>query len=305
MTAHKTVVVTGASSGIGRATSLHLVRRGFRVFAGVRKERDADSLRAEGSPDLVPIELEVTDAGSIEAAATRVRQHLDGAGLDGLVNNAGIGIVVPVEGAAMDVLRHHFEIDVFGQIAVTQAFLPLIHRARGRIINIGSVGGHVTIPFGGVLCSCKSAFGSLSDTLRLELYPFGIRVCVIEPGGIYTPAVEKTLGDVEGTIGALPAEAVQRYGPMLRTFVQRSYERERNGSPPEVVARAVHHALTARRPRIRYPVGKDARLLVTLPRVLPDRLLDMIRLRLFGMPTSFGALVRGTDSTRSGAGHHA
>jgi NAD(P)-dependent dehydrogenase (short-subunit alcohol dehydrogenase family) len=305
MTAHKTVVVTGASSGIGRATSLHLVRNGFRVFAGVRKEKDAGSLRAEGGADLIPVEFDVTEAGSIDAAATRVRDHLNGAGLDGLVNNAGIGIAVPIEGVAMDVLRHHFEVDVFGQIAVTQAFLPLIRRACGRIVNIGSVGGHITIPFGGVLCSCKSAFGSLSDALRLELHPFGIRVCVVEPGGIYTPAVEKTLGDVESAIRALPVEAAQRYGPMLRTFIQRSYGREKNGSSPEVVAHAVHHALTARRPRTRYPVGKDARLLVTLPRMLPDRLLDLIRLRLFGMPLSFGALASGTDGTHPGTVRHA
>jgi hypothetical protein len=139
----------------------------------------------------------------------------------------------------------------------------------------------------------------------MELHPFGIRVCVIEPGGIHTPAVEKTLGDVEGAIRALPAEAAQRYGPMLKTFIQRSYDREKNGSSPEVVARAVHHALTARRPRVRYPVGKDARLLVTLPRMLPDRLLDFIRLRLFGMPLSFGALVTGADSKHSGAVRHA
>jgi hypothetical protein len=128
---------------------------------------------------------------------------------------------------------------------------------------------------------------------------------VVEPGAIHTPAVEKTLGDVEGAIRALPPEAARRYGPMLRTFIRCSYDREKNGSPPELVARAVHHALTARRPRTRYPVGKDARLLVTLPRVLPDRLLDFIRLLLFGMPPSFGALVAVVDSAHSGAVRHA
>jgi NAD(P)-dependent dehydrogenase (short-subunit alcohol dehydrogenase family) len=292
----KNVVVTGASSGIGRATSLLLVRNGFRVFAGVRTEWDADSLRAEGGAGLVPIELDVTHNSSIAAAVAEVERQLEGEGLDGLVNNAGIGITVPVEAVAAEVLRHHFEVDVFGQIAVTQAFLPLIRRVRGRIVNMGSVGGHLSIPFGGVLCGCKSAFGSLSDALRLELHPFGIRVSVIEPGAIRTPAVDKTLGDVEGAIAALPVATARRYGSLLRRAVRRAYNHEKNGSSPEVVARIVHRALTTRRPRIRYRVGKDARLLAALPRLLPDRLLDAARLRAFGMPTSFGALVRRTES---------
>jgi NAD(P)-dependent dehydrogenase (short-subunit alcohol dehydrogenase family) len=291
----KTVVITGASTGIGRATSLHLVRNGFRVFAGVRKQKDADLLSAAGGADLVPIELDVTDADSIATAAKKVGELLGARGLDGLVNNAGIGIAVPVEAVSMDALRRSFEIDVFGQIAVIQAFLPLIRRRRGRIVNMGSVGGHITIPFGGVLCACKSAFGSVSDALRLELHPFGIRVCLIEPGAIATPGVEKTLGDVEGAIASFPPEASRRYGPMFREFSKRSYERESKGSPPDVVARAVLHALTARRPRARYPVGKHSRLLGTLPRVLPDRSLDYIRRRLFAMPKDFGALAASFD----------
>ncbi len=288
---YRTVVVTGASSGIGRATALLLVRSGFRVFAGVRRVEDADSLCAQGGADLVPIELDVTDTGSIARAVERVRTHLSGHGLDGLVNNAGIGITVPVEDVAPDVLRHHFEVDVFGQIAVTQAFLPLIRRTRGRIVNMGSVGGHIALPFFGVLCGCKSAFGSLSDALRMELHPFGIRVSVIEPGSIHTPAVEKTLGGIDSTIDALPPGGARRYGPMLRRFMHRAYDRETKGSAPDVVARVVHHALTAPRPRIRYRVGKDARLLAALSRFVPDRWLDAARLRIFGMPTSFGALV--------------
>ncbi len=295
--AQKTVVVTGASSGIGRATSLRLVKNGFRVFAGVRKKKDADSLEAAGGADLIPIELDVTNADSIAAAARRVSE-MAGRRLDGLVNNAGIGIAAPIEAVPMDILRHSFEVDVFGQVAVLQAFLPLIRRGRGRIVNMGSVGGHITLPFGGLLCGSKSAFGSISDALRLELYPFGIHVSLIEPGAIGTPGVEKTLGDAEGSIESLPPEAARRYGPMLREFFRRAYERESSGSPPDVVARAVHHALTARRPRTRYPVGKGARLLATLPRVLPDRLLDSIRRRLFAMPKTFGALVDAEPSRR-------
>jgi NAD(P)-dependent dehydrogenase (short-subunit alcohol dehydrogenase family) len=165
-----------------------------------------------------------------------------------------------------------------------EALLPLIRRARGRIVNIGSVGAHIAMPFGGVLCGCKSALGVMNDALRLELRPSGIHVCLIEPGAIRTPAVEKTLGDPERAIEALPPDGREHYAGALRAFHRQAYQRERNGSSPDVVARAIHHALTAARPRIRYPVGQDARLLAMLPRLLPDRWLDEIRIRLFGLP---------------------
>jgi NAD(P)-dependent dehydrogenase (short-subunit alcohol dehydrogenase family) len=276
----KSVLITGTSSGIGRASALRMASAGFRVFAGVRQERDAESLRAQ-QPNITPLTIDVTDAASIAAATRTLEGEIHG--LDGLVNNAGIAQTAPMEYVALDVLRRQFEVNVFGQIAVTQAMLPLIRRASGRIVNMGSVGGHITMPFGGVLCGCKAALHAMNDALRLELRPFGIHVCVIEPGAINTPAVEKTLGDVEGTIRALPTAGQQRYAAMLRTFTRRAYDRERNGSSPDVVANAVHHALTAAKPHTRYPVGRDARLLVTMPRLLPDRWLDQIRLRLFGM----------------------
>jgi len=281
-TRNPTVVITGTSSGIGRASAARLARAGFRVFAGIREEADAQSLRAE-DPAIVPITIDVTDPASIASAKHQLEGELDG--LDGLVNNAGIGLTAPMEHVPLDVLRQQFEVNVFGQIAVTQALLPLIRRSRGRIVNMGSVGSHIAIPFGGVLCGSKSALSAMNDALRLELRPFGIHVCLIEPGAINTPAVDKTLGDVERIVQALPPDGRDHYAAMLREFTRRAYERERAGSPPEVVARAVHHALTASKPNIRYPVGKDARVLVTMPRLLPDRWLDAIRLRLFGMRT--------------------
>ena len=284
----KSVVVTGASSGIGRATALALAERGFRVFAGVRKTKDGESLRGESGGRIVPIILDVTDASGVAAAAESVRAELGERGLDGLVNNAGIASPAPVEYMSAEVLRRQFEVNVFGQVAVIQAFLPLVRRARGRIVNVGSVGSHIAMPFGGALCGSKAAFSLLSDSLRLELRPYGIHVSLIEPGAIATPAVDKTLGDVEAVIGALPPEGTARYGAKLRQFMIRGHERETRGSRPEVVAEAILHALTARRPRSRYPVGADARLLATLPRVLPDRALDALRLRALGLPTHFG-----------------
>jgi NAD(P)-dependent dehydrogenase (short-subunit alcohol dehydrogenase family) len=284
-TGDKVAFLTGASSGIGHASAMLLVRSGFQVFAGVRTPEDGTKLQAETGNRLVPLRIDVADARSVKAAAEEVTARLQGRGLNGLVNIAGIGISGPVEYVAPDDLYRIFEVNVFGQIAVTQAFLPLIRKARGRIVNISSVGAHIAIPFGGVLGASKSAFGSLSDALRLELRPFGIHVGVIEPASIRTPAVEKTLGHVEEVIRRLPPEGAQRYGNMLRNFTRIAYAREKNGSPPEVVARAVRHALTARRPRIRYVVGKNAKPLTILPRLLSDHLLDALVARIFGLPS--------------------
>lgn len=280
-TTPRTVVITGASSGIGHASALRLASSGFVVFAGARKPSDGERLRREG---VIPVEIDVTDDASIHAAVETVRSHVDGRGLDALVNNAGIGLAAPVEYVPLDVLRKQFDINVFGQIAVTQAFLPLIREARGRIVNMGSVGSHITMPFGGALCATKSAFRSLNDALRLELHPSGIQVVMIEPAAIRTPAVDKTLGDPDGAIRQLPPEGVARYGELLRSFMKRSYDTEQDGSPPDVVAEAVHHALTAAHPRARYPVGKHSTLLTTIPRWLPDGLLDKVRYRLFKIP---------------------
>jgi NAD(P)-dependent dehydrogenase (short-subunit alcohol dehydrogenase family) len=252
------------------------------VFAGVRKAEDGQGLQRE-YPDARPLMMDVQDTASVSAAAHEVESQLNGRGLDGLVNVAGIGMVRPIEYASLQDLREIFEINVFGQVAIVQAFAPLLRQPRGRIVNITSVGVNIAIPFGGLLNASKSAFGMLSDTMRLELRPFGIHVSTIEPGAIATPAVEKTLGDIEGVIESLPERAKTQYGPMLRNFARIAYSREKNGSSPEVVARAIHHALTSAQPRIRYRVGKHAKLLATLPKLLPEWLLDEIRVRMFGL----------------------
>ncbi len=277
----KTVVVTGTSSGIGRATVLLLARNGFRVFAGVRKREHGDALQKEFGEMVIPLIFDVTNEAAISAAANEVEGAIDGRGLDGLVNVAGVGTTSPLEFMRMTELRIVYEINVFGQMAVTQAFLPLLRAARGRIVNVSSIGAHIAIPFGGALCSSKAAFGLLSDSLRMELAPFGVTVCTIEPGAINTPAVEKTLGDVEGVIRNMPPAGATRYGDMLRIFTKRAYEREKAGSSPDVVAEAIRDALTAKKPKIRYVVGKDARQMTMMPRILSDRMLDGIRKKLF------------------------
>lgn len=285
----KAVVITGASSGIGRAAVARMVQSGWQVFGTVRKLQDGESLRSEFGPAVSPIILNVTDPASINAAAQALSKALPGRGLDGLVNVAGIGKVAPVEYVTHDGLLEIFNINLFGQIAVTQALLPQLRAAHGRIVNISSVGAHIAIPFGSLINASKSAFGIFSDTLRLELHPFGIHVSVIEPGAIKTPAVNKTLGDVEGVIRDLPPNGAAQYGEMLTSFARRAYQREMKGSSPDVVAQAIHHALTAARPRTCYRVGKHSTLLGLLGTFLPDRLLDQIRFRIVGMPAQFGA----------------
>jgi len=279
----KSVVITGASSGIGRASVALMNQAGWQVFATVRKPADQQKLQEAYGENVVPVVMDVKDEASIKAAAAQIATHLDGRGLDGLVNCAGIGLVRPVEYASLADIRHIYEINVFGQILVSQALLPLLRKNRGRIVNITSVGVNIAIPFGGLLNSSKSAFGMLSDSMRLELRPFGVRVIAVEPGAISTPAVEKTLGDIENVIENLPAEARMQYGEMLSTLGRKAYAREKNGSSPSVVAEAVHHALMSNRPRIRYRVGKHAKLLATLPKLLPEGVLDALLIRMFGL----------------------
>jgi NAD(P)-dependent dehydrogenase (short-subunit alcohol dehydrogenase family) len=287
---NETVLVTGASSGIGRACVIRLTNQGFRVFAGVRKQEDGAKLEREVKGNLSPLLLDVTNQKSIADAVEIVSAQLGGTGLVGLVNNAGVGFPGPLEFLPMEDLRTQYEVNVFGPVAVTQAFLPFIRKTTGRIINIGSIGDRLAIPFGAALCSSKSALAAMTEALRMELHPWGIHVCLIEPGSISTPAVEKVTGQAERLLERLPANAERLYGSMFRSFISHVAEHEKHGSPPEAVAEVILKALTDRKPKTRYIAGKHSQLLSALPRLLPDRLLDFLRLRLFGLPTSFGSV---------------
>jgi NAD(P)-dependent dehydrogenase (short-subunit alcohol dehydrogenase family) len=290
----RAVVVTGTSTGIGHACAMLLVRNGFTVFAAVRKSADGERLRTEAGERLIPIQIDVTDHDGIRAAAQLTERTLRerGQSLFALVNNAGIGVSAPLEFQPLEDIRRSFEVNVLGQIAVTQAFLPLLRETRGRIVNICSIGDRIAIPFGGTLNSSKSAFAMMSESLRLELRPWGMHVVIIDPGAISTPAVDKTLGDPDGALRRMSPDAERFYGKFFREFTQRAGERERNGSPPDVVADAVLHALRDPSPHRRYVVGKGARMLATLPRVMPAPLLDRVRMKIFGLPTRFGEIAR-------------
>jgi NAD(P)-dependent dehydrogenase (short-subunit alcohol dehydrogenase family) len=257
-------LVTGTSTGIGRACALHLSQHGFEVLAGVRDEADAP-------PGLEPVKLDVTSEADIAAAAQRV-----GPSLHALVNNAGIAVNGPVEVLPIDQWRRQLEINVIGQVAVTRALLPALLNARGRIVNISSISGRFAIPLTGPYAASKFAIEAISDVLRGEVGQHGVHVACVEPGAIATPVWSKSRKEGEQLVDAMPADARRRYDSLINGLRREAAKGERDGLPPEAVAEAVGHALTASRPRTRYLVGRDARIRAMMARVLPDRALDAL-----------------------------
>jgi NAD(P)-dependent dehydrogenase (short-subunit alcohol dehydrogenase family) len=271
------VVVTGASSGIGEATAQSLARLGFEVFAGVRTTADEERVRGER---IVPLRIDVTEAESIEAAAEQVAAACGAAGLAGLVNNAGIAVTAPLEYVPLEELRRQLEVNLVGQVAVTQAFLPALRRARGRIVNVSSIGGRVALPLLGPYAASKFALEAVTDSLRRELRPWRIEVVSVEPSTIATPIWDKGAETAEGIVAGLPPEAEQRYGRLFDTMRAIAARGVADGLPPQAVADVVLHALTATRPRTRYLVGRDAKVSARLAALLPDRLFDAIVARM-------------------------
>ena len=254
----KTVLVTGASTGIGAACARSLTARGCRVLAGVRTAGDAP----DGTEEVL---LDVTDAMAIAAAAARVDS------LDGLVNNAGIVVASPLEYLPLDELRHQLEVNVVGQLAVTQAFLPALRAARGRIVIVGSIAGRSALPFLGAYAISKFALEAMADALRLELAPDGIHVSIVEPGTIATPIWRKP----RPLLDTLPAEAIERYGGRMAAFRAMAAARAKNAAPAETVVQAIEHALAAPTSKTRYLVGRDAKMRSAIER-LPDRVRDRV-----------------------------
>ena len=258
----RTALVTGASSGIGQACAVRLVSSGWRVLAGVRRAGEAP----HGTEEVL---LDVTAADQIRAAADRVDQ------LDGLVNNAGIAISAPVEFVPPEELRHQLEVNLVGQVAVTQAFLPALRRAKGRIVFMGSIAGRSALPFLSPYAASKHALEAVADSLRLELRPFGIHVSIVEPGSIKTAIWARSAQRADELIAASDGELGDLYGERMAAFRQIARERGAAGAPAEKVAKVVLEALTAERPHTRYLIGRDARLRAGFER-LPDRLRDRI-----------------------------
>ncbi|HSC20632.1 MAG TPA: SDR family oxidoreductase [Solirubrobacterales bacterium] len=270
----RSVLVTGASTGIGRATAMRLDGSGWKVFAGVRKEEDAASLRSEGSELLVPVILDVTDAEQIAAAAELIGRETDG-GLDGLVNNAGVAVPGPLETVPLEDLRHQLEVNLVASVAVTQAMLGEIRRAEGRVVFLSSIGGRIAFPFAGPYHASKFATEAIGDVFRQELRPWGIKVSLIEPGSIDTPIWERGQRKIEDVEARAPKTNLL-YGAALDKFRKMIEDTAERGIPPEKVAKAIAHALESPRPKSRYLVGLDAQLQGRLQPFIPTALLDWV-----------------------------
>lgn len=281
---HPHALVTGASSGIGRATALHLAASGYHVFAGVRKPADGTALAEAAAGELTPLLLDVTDTQQITAAVKTIAGHVGDAGLAGLVNNAGIGVFGPLELIPIEQFRRQLEVNVTGQLAVTQAALPLLRQARGRIVMIGSIGTRFTPPFIGPLAASKSTLTTMSNALRQELAPWDIRVILVEPGSIRSEAVDKLENDARTVMDDATAEGRALYENAFLHLVGFFAGLHEKGSPPDVVAETVERALGASRPRSCYLSGKNARRMATIARLLPVPAQDALRRRLARQP---------------------
>jgi NAD(P)-dependent dehydrogenase (short-subunit alcohol dehydrogenase family) len=289
---HPHMLVTGASSGIGRATALHLAASGYHVFAGVRKPADGMALAEAAAGELTPLLLDVTDTQQITAAVKTIAGHVGDAGLAGLVNNAGIGVFGPLELIPIEQFRRQLEVNVTGQLAVTQAALPLLRRGRGRIVMIGSIGTRFTPPFIGPLAASKSTLATMSNALRQELAPWDIRVILVEPGSIRSEAVGKLENDARTVMNDADAEGRALYENAFLHLVGFFAGLHENGSAPDVVAKTVERALGASRPRACYLSGKNAQRMATVARLLPVPAQDALRRKLARQPAPGSLAVR-------------
>jgi NAD(P)-dependent dehydrogenase (short-subunit alcohol dehydrogenase family) len=283
----KTVLVTGSSSGIGRATVQRLDEAGWKVFAGVRKEEDAAKLREESSPRLEPLLLDVTDADAIAAAAERVKA--EPGGLDGLVDNAGNAVAGPLEALPIEDFRRQVELNLIAQVAVTQAMLPAIRTARGRVVMVSSMGGRVALPLTGAYHAAKFGLEAVGDSLRQELAPWGIKVVLIEPGSIDTPIWKSGQEDADDLLDRAAPGMRELYGAAIERYRKVVQDTAERGIPAEKVAAKIEHALEARRPRSRYLIGIDAQVMARLKPVVPTPVFDWVIARAMGFPKPPGA----------------
>lgn len=270
------VVVTGASSGIGAATARELARRGYHVLAGVRREEDADAIRAV---NLEPIMLDITNDADVATVLKRITDDPERRPLRALVNNAGMQINAPVETLPLTEWRRLFDVNLFGHVAMTQALLPALIESRGAVVNIASVGGKVSMATYGPYAGTKFALEAVSDALRREVSPLGVKVIVIEPGAVKTDMLEGVAATGERITQAMTVEQRSRYGTLMQSMISQTQAAAPRGVPAEKAGRVIADAVANRRPRARYTVGGDAAFIVFLVRFLSDRMLDRLLAR--------------------------
>jgi NAD(P)-dependent dehydrogenase (short-subunit alcohol dehydrogenase family) len=273
-----TVLITGTSSGIGRACAEEMARRGYRVLAGVRRPEDGEDVRALSPDRIEPIILDVTDLDAIAALPERV-----GGELAGLVNNAGMANAGPLEYLPVEEIKNQLDVMLLAPFALTKAMVPALRASRGRVVMIGSIGGRTSLPFMGPYNAAKAGVDGFANSLRQELRPFGVHVALVEPGAIKTRIWAKGIEAGEKLRESLPEQGRRDYGDRIANMRKAAEESDRRGVPPEKVAKAVTHALTADKPKTRYLVGPDARVQALLRAGLSDRALDRVLGRLSGV----------------------
>jgi NAD(P)-dependent dehydrogenase (short-subunit alcohol dehydrogenase family) len=281
----KSVLVTGASTGIGRATSLELAGKGWRVFSAVRKEADAKKLTEASSGKITPVIMDIVDYESVKRGAREIEKMLGGAGLDALFNNAGISIQGPMEIIPIEMFEQQIRVNVFGHLFVTQTFLPLIRRARGNIVFMSSESGRVTIPLVGPYSSSKFALEAVANALRVELLPAKVRVSLVEAATIKTPMWEKIDTTTEKFLSSISRPAKDLYRAELDTLIYFPRKQAATGIPMKKVVRVILRALQTRGHRARYVVGWEAWLFIIMHKVFPTRLVDWVSskaMRLLG-----------------------
>ena len=270
-TKQELVVVTGASSGIGAATARELARRGFHVLAGVRRSEDGDALRAA---NLEPLLLDITDEAGIAALVQRIADDPGRRRLRALVNNAGIAVNAPLETYPLSDWRRLFDVNLFGHVAMMQALLPALMESRGTIVNISSVGGKVAMATYGPYAGTKFALEAVSDSLRREVEPLGVKVVVIEPGAVNTRMLGQVDRRGEQIIQAMTEEQRGRYAALMHAVVAQAQAATTGGASPEDAGHVIANAIASKRPRTRYTIGRSTAIIVRLIRLLSDRMLD-------------------------------
>ena len=280
----KIVLVTGTSSGIGKSAALELDRIGFHVYAGVRRESNAVELREVASTNLQPVILDVTIPEQVDSVVQQLTKAHGETGIYALVNVAGIADFCPIEPFPIERLKEIFDVNFFSTVALTQKLIPLLRKSKGRIVNVGSVGAHTTIPFGFSICSSKHALESMTSGLRMELAPWGIDVIAVDPSSIATPAANKMVEQAKQTIETtFSNQDKTNYAESVVQMAESMRKQEMAGMPPESVGKVIAKALTAKRPKARYPIGPHSRMIVLMSGLLPDRLFDKLKLKMVGI----------------------